>query len=187
MKRMPLFLLLLVLSLGLFRLNEEYQRSPKAEEVIEVYSIENQVKAQEPVLPKYEDMATPTLSLVSQEQDMPNLSYDNSYTEICWNNCEDSTSYKFPEIHQGNVQIGDQLQADWSELEPQPTAVHFIQVDDRDKNNFREVEREQLNSENEGLTLTIDEETLGNHYALEFIWKEKTVVIGKTLLNFQVQ
>lgn len=186
MKRMPLFLLLLVLSLGLFRLTEEYQRSPKAEEIVEETQPENHVKAQEPVLPDFKDMEAPTLSIVSQEKIMPALSYDHSYSEICWKNCEGSTSYKFPDIHQGNVEIGNQLQTDWSEMEPQPTTVHLIQVDDWEKNNFKELAREQLNAKKGGLTLPINEEMLGNHYALEFNWKENTAIIGKTLLTFQI-
>jgi len=192
MKKTLLLLILLLLSVVLIACNNDSQESQKTEEASQV-SKENTKKIQtekntvgneEKFLPTFKTLVTPEISLLSSNM---NYLFDSSYGEVCWNNCNEFIHYNYPSIHSGDVEVGNQLQIDWSSLKPQPTEIHLIHVDNSDEYDSKEVSRKQKSPENTPLTVTVDEEMIGNQYAFEFIWKEGEVVEGRSIMNFKLE
>ena len=194
MKKTLLLLIFLLLSVVLIACNNDSQESQKKEETSQV-SKENTKKIQteintvgneEKFLPAFKALVIPEITLFSSEGNVKYL-FDSSYGEVCWNNCNEFIHYSYPSIHSGDVEVGNQLQIDWSSLKPQPTEIHLIHVDNSDEYDSKEVSRKQKSLENTPLTITVDEEMIGNQYAFEFIWEVGEVVEGRSIMNFKLE
>ena len=198
MKKTILILILffLLLSVVLIACKNESQGSQKKEDESQVSKQENTqttptekvaLENEQKLLPVFVSVASPSISLLSSDGDVVFLSFDHSYGEVCWNNCDEFIHYNYPTIHSGDVEVGNQLQIDWSSLKPQPTEIHLIHVDNSDEYDSKEVSRKQKSPENTPLTITVDEEMIGNQYAFEFIWKDGEVVEGRSIMNFKLE
>lgn len=194
MKKTLLLLIFLLLSVVLIACNNENQESQKKEEASQVskestkkiQTEKNTVGNEENFLPAFKALVTPEITLLSAEGNVKYL-FDSSYGEVCWNNCDELIHYNYPNIHSGDVEAGNRLQIDWSSLKPQPTEIHLIHVVNRDEYDSKEVSRKQKTPENTPLTITVDEEMIGNQYAFEFIWKNGEVVEGRSIMNFKLE
>ena len=194
MKKTLLLLIFLLLSVVLIACNNDSQESQNKEEASQVSNEnikkiqpeKNTVGNEEKILPAFKALVTPEISLFSSEGSVKYL-FDSSYGEVCWNNCDEFIHYNYPSIHSGDVEVANQLQIDWSSLKPQPTEIHLIHVDNSDEYDSKEVSRQQKSPENTPLTITVDEEMIGNQYAFEFIWKDGEVVEGRSILNFKLE
>ncbi|MBT2571614.1 hypothetical protein [Planococcus sp. ISL-110] len=192
MKKNILTLVILLFSILLIGCNNEIRESQKTEEIIEVSKQEKQsekniIESEEESLPSFTDIDAPSITLLSSNGEKKFPTFDHSYGEICWNNCDEFKQYNYPSIHSGKVEIGDQLQVDWSSLKPLPTEIHLIQIDYSDEYNLKELVKEQKDPENTMFKVAIDEEMIGNQYALEFIWKDETSTSGKSIMNFKLE
>ena len=195
MKKIVLISILVILSVVLIACKNESQESQKKEDKSEVskqiktektQSEKITLESERKFLPAFNALSTPSISLVSSEGNMKSL-FDSSYGETCWNNCDEFNHYNYFTVHSGDVEVGNQLQIDWSSLKPQPAEIHLIQVDNSDEYDSKELSREQKSPENTPLTTTIDEEMIGNQYAFEFIWKDGEVVEGRSIMNFKLE
>jgi len=192
MKKIVLILILVILSVVLIACKNESQESQKKEDITKQENTEKTqsgkitLESEKKFLPVFEALSTPSIYLLSSEGNMKSL-FDSSYGEACWNNCDEFNHYNYPSIHSGDVEVGNQLQIDWSSLKPQPAEVYFIQVDNSGAYDSKELSREQKSPENTPLTITIDEEMIGYQYAFEFIWKDGEVVEGRSILNFRLE
>ena len=189
-------LIFLLLSVVLIACKNENQGIQEKEDESQVSRQENTKKTQtekvaleneQKLLPDFESVPFPSISLLSSDEDVIFTSFDHSYREVCWNNCDEFIHYKYPTIHSGDVEVGNQLQIDWSSLKPQPTEIHFIHVDKSDEYDPKEVSRKQKSPEYTPLTITVDEEMIGNQYAFEFIWKDGEVVQGRSIIDFKLE
>lgn len=196
MKNALMILLSLLLSVVLIACNNESQESEKKEEVNQVVKQKSMEEVESTIitleneqnlLPAFKSVTAPSISLLSSDSDVIFLSFDHSYGDVCWNDCDGFYHYNYPVIHSGDVEAGNQLQIDWSKLKPQPTEIHFIHIDNRDEYDMKEFSREQKTSENTSLKIAIDKELIGNQYALEFIWKDGASVEGKSIMNFKLE
>ena len=189
MKKTLLLLIILLLSVVLIACNNEIQEAQKKEQVSQVYNQETQTKVEsvDKVLPAFEAIVTPSISLISSKGYKKYQQFDSLYGEVCWNNCEEFNHYNYPNIHSGDVEVGNQLLIDWSLLIPQPTEVHFIHVDTSNEIDSKEISKEQKITGHTPLTIKIEEKMIGNQYAVEFIWKEGKVVEGRSILNFRLE
>ena len=194
MKKTLLLLIFLLLSVVLIACNNDNQESQKKEEPSQVsqestkkiQTEKNTVENEENSLPAFKALVTPEITLLSAEGNVKYL-FDSSYGEVCWNNCDEFIHFNYPNIHSGDVEVGNRLQFDWSSLKPQPTEIHLIHVVNRDEYDSKEVSRKQKTPENTPLTITVDEEMIGNQYAFEFIWKNGEVVEGRSIMNFKLE
>ncbi|MCG3419827.1 hypothetical protein [Oceanobacillus jordanicus] len=131
-------------------------------------------------LPKFTFMAMPTIKKINSD----GLLFDNSYDEVCWNNCSDGSTYKYSEIHSGDVELGDKLLIEWSEMEPHPTEIYFHQID---TDNYNAIEKGEIDTNTASLEIEVGEENSNAQYAIEFLWKEGNEIVGKSMLNFRLE
>lgn len=192
MKKINLLSVILMFTILLFGCNNGDQESQKTEEEIkaskqEKQSEKNIIEIEEKFPPDSSGMVMPSVSLLSSKENVKSLSFDHSYEKICWNDCDEVNQYNYPDIHSGDVEVGNQLQIDWSSMKPQPTEINLIQIDNSDEYNLKELNREQKNPENTMLKITIEEDMIGNQYALEFIWKDEVSTVGRSTMNFKLR
>lgn len=134
-------------------------------------------------LPKFTFMEMPTITKVNSDG-ADGLVFDNSYSEVCWNNCSDDSTYKYPEIHSGDVEIGDKLLIEWNEMEPPPTEIYLHQIDTE---NYKVIEKVEIDQNTASLEIQVGEENSNAQYAVEFLWREGNEIIGKSMLNFRLE
>ncbi|WP_182858804.1 hypothetical protein [Oceanobacillus picturae] len=146
--------------------------------VIDKTSQQNEVTGGK--LPKFTFMAMPTVKKINSD----GLVFDNSYDEVCWNNCSDDSTYKYSEIHSGDVELGDKLLIEWSEMEPHPTEVNLHQIDTKD---YKVIEKVEIDTNTASIEIGVGEENSNAQYAIEFLWKEGNEIIGKSMLNFRLE
>lgn len=144
----------------------------------------NEISESGEQLPEYLSTEIPSIKKVTPGSD--NIVFDYSYEEVCWNNCDDINTYNYPEIHAGNVEIGDQLLIDWSKVKPQPTEINYIQIDTED-NKDKVIKKESIEITDNNLGIAVDEAKIGSQYAVEFLWKEGNEIKGRTMLNFRLE
>ncbi|WP_198030033.1 hypothetical protein [Oceanobacillus manasiensis] len=130
-------------------------------------------------LPKFTYMEMPSIKKKSD-----GVVFDNSYSEVCWNNCSEDNTYSYPEIHPGDVELGEKLLIEWNELTPPPTIINLHQVDTE---NYKVIEKIHLDMNNASLEIEVDEENNNAQYAVEFLWTEGNEIIGKSMLNFRLE
>lgn len=145
---------------------------------IDKTSQQNEVTGEK--LPKFTFMKMPTIKKVN----LDGLVFDNSYDEVCWNNCSDDNTYNYPEIHSGDVEIGDKLLIEWNELTPPPTEVNLHQIDTKD---YKVIEKDEIDTNTASIEIGVGEENSNAQYAIEFLWKEGNEIIGKSMLNFRLE
>jgi hypothetical protein len=136
----------------------------------------------EQALPEFESMALP--SIVLQTATRGEYPFDHSYAEVCWNNCDEWNHYNYPEIHSGEVGLGDKLIIDWGMLNPLPTEINVIHVNSE---NGQEIEKKKMNVHSIPLDLVIDDKMIGNQYSIEFLWKDGETILGRSMLDFKLK
>lgn len=146
--------------------------------IIDKTSQHNEVTGEK--LPKFTFMAMPTIKKVNSD----GLVFDNSYDEVCWNNCSDDNTYNYPEIHSGDVEIGNKLLIEWNELTPPPTEVNLHQIVTKD---YKVIEKVEIDTNTASIEIGVGEENSNAQYAAEFLWKEGNEIIGKSMLNFRFE
>ncbi|KMY50059.1 hypothetical protein [Peribacillus loiseleuriae] len=132
---------------------------------------------------EFETMALPTIKIMTSEG-TNNFVFDHSYAEVCWMDCDEWNTYNYPEIHSGDVEIGDKLQIDWKMIEPYPTEINLIHIDSE---THKEITKEKKDTNISPFTITIDEKMIENQYALEFLWQNGEVIEGRSMLDFKLK
>ena len=112
------------------------------------------------------------------------VAFDNSYEEVCWNDCDNNNTYNYPDIHSGDVEIGDEILIDWHKMKPQPTNINLIRID---KENDEVIKKESINITSTPLEIEVDKENIGVQYAIEFLWKKDNEIKGSSMLNFRLE
>lgn len=123
----------------------------------------------------------PSIKRISTNEDLK-VGFDSVYTEIFWNSTENNVPYNFPEVHSGEIEIGDTIYIDWSMIKPKPSEVSLMQVK---KHSETVVESKVV--EGEVVNIKIGENELGKQYAVQFLWKDGKTVTGKSMLNFRLE
>lgn len=131
-------------------------------------------------LPEFQGVEPPTIRKMNTTEE-GDIVFDHSYSEVCWNNCNDKNTTYHVDIFSGDVEIGDRIQIDWHKMNPQPTEIHLLQLN---KENEEVIKTVQVDSTNTPLEIVIEDEHRGSQYALEFFWREGKKLRGKTVLNF---
>jgi hypothetical protein len=134
-------------------------------------------------LPVFTLMEIPSIKKVNSAE-TDGVLFDYSYEEVCWNNCSKNNKYNYPDIHSGDVEIGDEIQVDWHNMKPQPTDINLLQIDTE---NVEVIKKESLNIDNTPLDIEIDEKKIGTQYTVEFLWKEGNKLLGRSMLNFRLE
>ncbi|MBM7602766.1 hypothetical protein JOC75_000736 [Metabacillus crassostreae] len=133
-------------------------------------------------LPEFTLMEMPSIKKIQTTGD-PGVIFDNSYSKVCWNDCTDNRTYNYPDIHSGDVEVGDELHIDWHNMKPDPTEINLLQINPE---NYEIIEKESISITNTTLGLKVDEENIGVYYSLEFLWKEGNDIKGKSIMNFKL-
>lgn len=141
--------------------------------VIEETKKQNEITGQ---LPEFSMTEIPSIVKVN-DAEPDGFVFDHEYVQICWNNCGDTNNYNFPDMHAGEVEIGDKILIDWHNMQPQPTAINFFQKDEVLK----------IDVTNTPLEIAVEENKLGNQYAVEFLWEDGENILGRTMLNFKLK
>lgn len=122
-------------------------------------------------------------SIKKKSLDGLNITFDNLYEEVCWNDCDDNRTYNYyPDIHSGDVEVGDSILIDWRTMKPTPSEVNLIHVN----SSGEEISKENINTDSSTLNLQIGEEEMGNQYAVQFLWKDGEKHKGHSVLNFKL-
>ncbi|WP_434399881.1 hypothetical protein M1Q06_12880 [Planococcus sp. 11815] len=133
-------------------------------------------------LPKYTYMEMPSITKVNST-DPSGVMFDHTYSQVCWNNCYFNSGYDIPDVHAGNVEVGDSIVIDWEMMEPKPSEVIFIEID----NNEEEVSEEIGSSNSSTITIEVAEQDLGNQYSVQYLWRDGKELIGQSSLNFKLK
>ncbi|WP_194074644.1 hypothetical protein [Oceanobacillus halophilus] len=134
-------------------------------------------------LPRFSLMELPSIKKF-QSESADGVVFNHSYTEVCWNDCNDKNTYNYSDIHAGDVEIGDQILIDWHKMNPQPTEVNLIEINTE---NNEEVNKVKVDSTNTPLNMEVDEQKMGVQYALEFLWAKGNNLKGKSVLDFKLE
>lgn len=134
-------------------------------------------------LPDFSIMEVPSIKKVNAAG-TDGVVFDNSYEEVCWNNCDDNNTNNYTDIHSGNVEIGDEILIDWHKMNPQPTEINLIHLN-TENNEDKVIKKESINITETTLKIKVDKEITNSQYALEFLWKVKNEIKGKSVLNFK--
>jgi hypothetical protein len=143
----------------------------------------NETKDVNGKLPEFAGMEMPYIKKVSESK-LDDIQFGHSYEEVCWNNCDDNSTYNYPEIQPEYVEIGDELQIHWHKVDPHPTEINLIQINTED---FEVVKVEDIDVKNNLLKIEVDDANIDAQYALEFLWKEENKTIGRSILNFRLK
>ncbi|WP_175639039.1 hypothetical protein [Metabacillus schmidteae] len=135
-------------------------------------------------LPNFNKMEKPSIKKINNDKMLEALEFDNSYSEVCWNNCATNNIYNYPDIHSGSVEPGNKIVIDWGKMEPKPIEVNLMMIDPI---NGKELSKESKDTTNTPLEIEIDESYLGSQFAVEFLWKDKEVIQGRSMLNFRLE
>ncbi|MCM3163488.1 hypothetical protein [Metabacillus litoralis] len=142
-----------------------------------------QMKITDGKLPEFTLMEIPEIKKFKSTESDGEL-FDYGYAEVCWNNCSKNNIYNFPDIHSGDVEIGDDIQIDWHEMRPQLTEINLLQIN---TDNYEVIKKKNINVTNIPLDIEIDEKKIGAQYAVEFLWKDGNKLIGRSILNFRLE
>ncbi|QNF29893.1 MULTISPECIES: hypothetical protein [Metabacillus] len=142
-----------------------------------------QTKITDGKLPEFTLMEIPSIKKVNSVG-ADGVVFDNSYSEVCWNNCSDNSAYNYPDIHSGDVEIGDDILIDWHKMKPHPTKINLLQIN---TDNYEVIKKVNIDITNTPLEIEVDEENIDAQYALEFLWKEGNKINGRTMLNFRLE
>jgi hypothetical protein len=141
---------MLVVVLGvLIAFTIENKKDEKHEEEIKQEVVNRNDKE---IPPEFETIAIPSIIILTSEG--KTYQFDNSYSEVCWNDCDEWNHYNYPEIHSGDVELGDKLQIAWNEMKPLPTEVNLIKVNSE---NYKEINKAKKDVKLSPLDLTVDE------------------------------
>jgi hypothetical protein len=171
---------MLVVVLGvLIAFTIENKKDEKQEEEIEQEVVD---RNDEKTLPEFETIAIPSIIIWTSEE--KTYQFDNSYSEVCWNDCDEWNHYNYPEIHSGDVELGDKLQIAWNSMKPLPDEMNLINVNGE---NYKEINKEKKDVNLSPLDLTVDEEMIGKQFAIEFLWKDGEMIEGRSIMNFKLK
>ncbi|SFK20375.1 hypothetical protein SAMN04488569_101533 [Marinilactibacillus piezotolerans] len=147
----------------------------------------NKISTEESTMQSSEEISAirpeeaPSIKLVNAKDGL-STGFDSVYEEVFWDTTENDITYNFPEIHSGDVEVGDNILIDWSMLNPKPTEVSLIEV----KNDSEKVNERSI-TESTSINIGIDEAEIGKQYAVQFSWKKREELIGKSMLNFKFE
>jgi len=142
-----------------------------------------QTKITDGKLPEFTLMEVPEIKKIKSLESDGEI-FDYGYAEVCWNNCSEHNIYNYPDIHSGDVEIGDEIQINWHEMKPQPTEINLLQIN---TDNYEVIKKKNINVTNIPLDIEVDEKKIGTQYALEFLWKEGNEILGRSMLNFRLE
>ncbi|MDE0582535.1 hypothetical protein ON064_05700 [Planococcus sp. A6] len=133
-------------------------------------------------LPKYTYMERPSIMKINSA-DPSGVVFDHNYSQVCWNNCHFHNGYDIPDVHAGDVEVGDSIVIDWEMIEPKPSEVMLIEVD----GSKEEVSEEIVSSGDSTITIEVVEQDLGNQYSIQYLWRNGKELIGQSSLNFKMK
>lgn len=133
-------------------------------------------------LPKYTYMEMPSITKVGSAESNGEI-FDHTYSQVCWNNCYFNSDYDIPDVHAGDVEVGDRIVIDWEMIEPKPSEVMLIEVD----GSKEEVSEEIVSSGDSTITIEVVEQDLGNQYSIQYLWRNGKELIGQSSLNFKLK
>ncbi|MFG6116141.1 hypothetical protein ACGTN9_13250 [Halobacillus sp. MO56] len=113
----------------------------------------------------------------------PDIILDNSYQEVCWGDCDDNSTYHYPDIHSGEVEVGDRILIDWRTMKPIPSEVNFIYVN----SSGEEISKENINPGSSTLNIQVGEEEIGKQFAVQFLWEDGEKLQGHSVLNYKLK
>jgi hypothetical protein len=135
------------------------------------------------VPPEFKSMANPSFIKIDSDT-LYRYSFDHAYTKVCWNDCEQNNRFNHMDIHAADVEVGDKLQIDWHHMDPLPSEVNLIRLDQETK---EEVNKENKDNRNSPLHITIEEDMIGKQYAVEFLWVNEGIIQGKSILTYKFE
>ncbi|MFD1851682.1 hypothetical protein [Oceanobacillus bengalensis] len=150
---------------GNYVLEVEFANSPDRVQYVGNIVIEKrseETKIVDGKLPDFAIMELPTIEKVHNGES-ENTAFDHSYEEVCWNHCDDNNIYNHTSVHAGDVEIGDTIQIDWNNIQPQPNEINFIHIH-TEKNEV--IKQERIDNTNTPLEIKVDEEKIDSQYAL---------------------
>ncbi|WP_205685515.1 hypothetical protein [Bacillus salacetis] len=133
-------------------------------------------------LPDFTIMEMP--SIQKGDTGLNGMNIDFSYTEVCWNNCENNNLYNHPEMHSADVEIGDKISIDWHTMNPKPDEINLLQINTE---NYEVIKTKRLDRENTPFDMEVDEETIDQQFAVEFLWKKGNELKGRSMLDFRLE
>mgnify|MGYP001167112646 CR=1 FL=1 len=144
-----------------------------------------ETKTMDGKLPEFSSMEMPSIKKV-KVPGTEGAVFDHSYEEVCWNNCGNNNQYKYPDIHSGDVEIGDELLIDWLNMKPHPSEINFIYINTENRD-YEVIKKDSIDITNTPLKIKIDKEKINSQYAVEFLWKNGREIIGRSMLNFRLE
>lgn len=133
-------------------------------------------------LPKYTYMEMPSITKVDSA-DSNGAVFDHSYSQVCWNDCDADSNYDVPDVHSGDAQAGSKIVIDWGMMEPNPSEVKLIEIDDGGE----EVSEEIIATDSSAVTIEVNEKELGKQYSIQYLWRDGEELIGHSRLDFKLQ
>lgn len=133
-------------------------------------------------LPKYSFMEMPSITKVSSENPS-GVGFDYIYSEVCWNDCSFNSGYDIADVHAGDVEVGDSIVIDWGMMEPKPSEVVLIEID----NEGEEVSEAIGSPDSSSITIEVAGQDLGKQYSVQYLWRNGKELIGQSSLNFKLK
>jgi hypothetical protein len=140
-------------------------------------------KAPDHILPEFKRMETPYFIKIDSDT-LYRYGFDHAYTKVCWNDCDQNNHFNHMDIHAADVEVGDKLQIDWHQMDPLPSEVNLIRLDQETK---EEVNKENKDNRNSPLHIKIEEDMIGKQYAVEFLWVNEGIIQGKSILTYKFE
>ena len=132
-------------------------------------------------LPRFTHVEMPSLTKLDSADPNGEI-FDHSYSEVCWNDCEDKRAYNMPDVHSGEAEAGDRIVVDWGMMEPNPSEVQLIEIVDGE-----EASEEAIATDLTAITIEVSEQELGKQYSVQYLWRDGEELIGHSRLDFKLQ
>ncbi|WP_205853827.1 hypothetical protein [Planococcus maitriensis] len=132
-------------------------------------------------LPRFTHVEMPSLTKLDSADPNGEI-FDHSYSEVCWNDCEDKRAYNMPDVHSGDAEAGDRIVVDWGMMEPNPSEVQLIEIVDGE-----EASEEAIATDLTAITIEVSEQELGKQYSVQYLWRDGEELIGHSRLDFKLQ
>ncbi|MFK8794025.1 hypothetical protein [Planococcus plakortidis] len=133
-------------------------------------------------LPEFTHMDMPSITKIDSAE--PNgETFDHSYSEVCWNDCDADGNYTVPDVHSGDAEAGSEIVIDWGTMEPNPSEVILIEIDD----NGDKISEETIAADNSTITIKVSEQELGRQYSVQYLWRDGKELLGHSSLDFKLK
>lgn len=123
----------------------------------------------------------PSINKISSDE--VEIAFDSAYEEVCWNDCENIETDNYIDMHSGDVEVGERILIDWTNMKPAPSEVNLIQVN----NSEEEVSKKNIHTESSTLDIQVSKEEIGKQYAIQFSWEDGNKLKGYSVLNFKLE